>query len=93
MSEREIVAAAIRWHKANTTRLIVSAEKRREQQHSKQTRGYATASTATDKHHTEAKRLELAALRALAKACAKVRGQQIDDVVDVSLLQLSCVSH
>ncbi len=37
----EIVTAALRWHKANTARLIVSAEKRREQQHSKQHRGKA----------------------------------------------------
>jgi len=90
----EIVTAALRWHKANTARLIVSAEKRREQQYSKQHRGYASASTATDKRHTEAKRLELAALRALAKACAKVRGHQIDDanVIDAPILQLSCVS-
>jgi hypothetical protein len=85
MNDREIVAAALRWHTAHAARLVVSAEKRREQQHSKQHRGYSSASSVTDKRHTEAKRLELAALRALAKACMKVRQSDVTtiEVIDV----------
>lgn len=85
MNDHEIVAAALRWHKAYAIRLIVSSEKRREKHHSKQQRGYAIASSATAKRHSEARRLELAALRALSKVCASVRTnrQDVTDVVEL----------
>jgi hypothetical protein len=80
MNDREIVAAALRWHTAHAARLVVGAEKRLEQQHSKQHRGYASASSATDKRHIEAKRLEMAAMRVLAKACMRVRQSHVTDI-------------
>ena len=79
MSDREIADAAMRWATTNAHRLEIGAEKRR-------------ASNATDNNYrsrawlnanaklTPARRSELAALRALAKLCAKERSQPIDDV-------------
>ena len=85
MNDREIAGAAMRWYKANTARLIVSAAKRREEQYSRLIRGYPIASTAIDKSHTEAKRLERSALRALAKVCARFQAcqQEATDVIEI----------
>lgn len=71
MTAYEITVAAMHWHAANIKRLKAGAEKRREQQHNKERTGYAIASPATDLRASEAKRRERAALRVLAKACAK----------------------
>jgi len=71
MNANEITAAALLWHAANIKRLKAGGEKRREQQRNKERTGYAIASSATDLLASEAKRRERAAMRVLAKACAK----------------------
>lgn len=71
MNEQEITAAALRWHAANIKRLEDGAEKRKEQQRTKERTGYAIVSSATDQRASEARRIERTARRALAKACAK----------------------
>lgn len=90
MNDREILAAALRWHTAHVRRLEISAEQRRYQQAQKQRTGYGGASGEIGDRLTAARRPELAALRALAAICAKVRGNQrqvIDaDVIDVPAL-------
>jgi len=87
MIDRQITAAALRWHTAHTKRLTIGAERRKEQQAAMQRIGYASASAATDKRLSEAKRIERAALRNLAKLCAKVRDSQ-HDVVDADVIDL-----
>lgn len=61
MNDREIITASLRWHAANIKRLEDGAEKRKEQQRTKERTGYAIVSSATAR----------TARRALAKACAK----------------------
>ena len=79
MNNREILVAALRWHTANVHRLEIGAEQRRYQQEQKQRTGFGGSDCAISQRLTVAKRIELAALRALAKACAKVRSSHIDD--------------
>lgn len=87
MNDREILAAALRWHTARIHRLEIGAEQRRYQQAQMQRTGYGGSCCEIGGRLTAAKRLELAALRALAAICAKVRGnqQQVSDadVIDV----------
>ena len=62
---------ALHWHAANGMRLAAGAEKRREQQYAKERTGYRDVRPLTEQRHAEAKRNASAALRVLAKACAK----------------------
>ena len=97
-NDRTIAAAALRWHTAHARRLAIGAEKRRWDKAAKEdgsvwSSASAQASDAAARL-TPAKRVELAALRALAKACEKERESrcQIEDavlVVDVEVLRLS----
>ena len=88
--DREIVAAALRWSTANARRLEIGAIKR------KADKAYKLDGDLWSPLHnagvdaaarlTPARRTELAALRALAKACAKARALHVDDadmVIDV----------
>ena len=94
--DREIVAAALRWSTANAKRLEIGAVKRRADLAYKAdgniwSPAYRSAMDAAARL-TPARRVELAALRKLAKVCAKARAQQVDDadmVVDaVPVLRL-----
>jgi hypothetical protein len=88
MNDREILAACLRWHTAHVRRLEIGAELRRYRLEQKQHNGLGGSDYAISQLLTAAKRPELAALRALAAICAKVRGSHIDDadVVDVPVL-------
>lgn len=88
MNDREILAAALRWHTLHVRRLEIGAEQRRYQTEQKQRAGFGGSSVEIGQRLTAAKRPELAALRALAAICAKVRGSHIDDadVIDVPVL-------
>ena len=88
MNDREILAACLRWNTAHVRRLEIGAEQRRYQREQKQRNGFGESDYGISKRLTAAKRPELAALRALAAICAKVRGSHIDDadVVDVPVL-------
>lgn len=90
MNDREILAAALRWHTAHVRRLEIGAEQRRYQTEQKQRTGFGGSSLEIGERLTAAKRPELAALRALAAICAKVRGNQRRvsdaDVIDVPML-------
>ena len=93
MNDREILAACLRWHTAHVRRLEIGAEQRRYQTEQKQRTGFGGSDFEISQRLTAAKRPELAALRALAKVCANVRGnqQQVSDadVIDVPML-LTC---
>ncbi len=88
MTDREILAACLRWHAAHVRRLEIGAEQRAYQKSQKQRTGFGGSSYEIGKRLTAAKRPELVALRALAAICTKVRGSAIDDanVVDVPML-------
>lgn len=96
-NDREIVAAALRWSTANAKRLEIGAAKRRADLAYKAdgniwSPSYRAGMDAAARL-TPARRVELAALRALAKVCAKARAQQVDDadmVIDaVEVLRLN----
>lgn len=88
MNDRQIVAAALRWHTLQAQRLAIGAEQRRYIQAQKQHTTFGGSSVEIGKRLTAAKRLELAALRELAKLCATARGQQVEEakVIDAPAL-------
>lgn len=88
MNDREILAAALRWHTAHVRRLEIGAEQRRYQQAKKLRTGFGGSDYGISQRLTAAKRPEQAALRALAAICAKVRCSHVDDadVTDVPVL-------
>lgn len=90
MNDREMINAALLWHAAHVRRLAVGREKRRIDAQLKAggDGGWnlqrIIQQNETGRQVTELKRKELAALRALAKVCAKQRGHlQAVDVIDV----------
>ncbi len=93
MSDHEILTAALRWHTIHTKRLAIGAENARRQKAERadyrdgQRRYFGPSSGDTGPLLTAIKRTELAALRNLAKVCAKVRDSQ-HDVVDADVIDL-----
>lgn len=90
MNDRELIHAALQWHAAHARRMTAGAEKRRLDRVIK-AEGFDVMFSAARSRQivvarelTELKRRELAALRALAKACAKQRGNLASaDVIDL----------
>lgn len=94
MNDREILAAALRWHRAREIRLAAGTASNKFKTDQKKLKGFGGADRELSRRVTQAKRVELAALRELARVCAKVRDSQreIDDaseVIDVKLIQNS----
>lgn len=101
MNDRLILAAALRWHSAYEARLIIGAEKARQQKAEREAyhAGRSTWSIHPSSYEiglrlTPAKRKELSAMRELAKVCKKVRSsqRQVEDaaqVIDVEVLHIS----
>ena len=87
MNDREILAAALRWHTAHKRRLEIGEEQRRYQSAQKKRTGFGGSDYEIGQRLTAAKRLELAALRALAKVCASVRGSQ-KRIVDAAVIDV-----
>jgi hypothetical protein len=90
MNDRELTNAALLWHTAHARRLAVGKEKRRLDAQLKAggddgwSLQRSIQQSEAGRQVTELKRRELAALRALAKVCAKQRGHlQAADVIDV----------
>lgn len=90
MNDRELINAALLWHTAHARRLAVGKEKRRLDAQLKAggddgwSLQRSIQQSEAGRHVTELKRRELAALRALARVCAKQRGHlQAADVIDV----------
>ncbi|SFV15509.1 hypothetical protein [Pseudoduganella namucuonensis] len=89
-NDRELIHAALQWHATHTRRMATGAEKRRLDKEIKAEGFGVLFSPAREQQGTaalrltELKRRELAALRVLAKACARQRGQfdQADVVLD-----------
>lgn len=88
-NDRELTHAALQWHAAHTRRMAIGTEKRRLDKEIK-AKGFGGLFSPARAQQgdaarglTEAKRKELAALRLLAKACAKQRGHL--DLADVVL--------
>ncbi|MDD2883079.1 MAG: hypothetical protein PHQ58_21920 [Rhodoferax sp.] len=95
MNDREILAATLRWHTAHMTRMEATTASNKFKSDSKKRTGFGGADRDLSARVTAAKRVELAALRDLAKVCAKVRGHQkhVDDaneVMDVEVKLLTC---
>jgi len=90
MNDRELINAALLWHTAHARRLAVGREKRRLDAQLKAggDDGWclqrSVQQSEAGRQVTELKRRELAALRELAKACARQRGR-LDgaDVIDL----------
>jgi len=85
MNDRAILTAALRWHTAHTARMDASTASNRFKTDEKKRTGFGGADRELSARVTQAKRVELAALRELAKVCASVRdGQkQVDDAAEV----------
>lgn len=85
MTDREILAAALRWHTAHTARMEATTVSNRFKTNEKKRTGFGGSDVALSRQVTAAKRVELAALRELARVCSKVRdGQkQVDDAAEV----------
>lgn len=88
-NDRGLTHAALQWHAAHARRMAIGAEKRRLDKMLK-AEGLSVFSPAytqqgnAARQLTELKRRELAALRELAKACAKQRGRlDLADVIDL----------
>lgn len=86
----ELTTAALRWHTAHSRRLAVGKEKRRIDAQLKAggddswNLQRVIQQSEAGRQVTELKRRELAALRALAKVCAKQRvNLQAADIIDV----------
>lgn len=91
--EARITAAALRWFTARQRRLAVGAEQRQYQKERKALTGFGGSDYDISLRHQQAKRLELAAARALAQACDQHRGHlnRADDaalVLDTRVLDL-----
>ena len=90
MNDREILATCLRWHTAHARRLEIGAEQRRFQLEQKQRNGFGGSDYEISQRLTAAKRVELAALRALAKVCQQMRTRQQQttdaNVIDVPML-------
>jgi len=90
MNDRELINAALLWHTAHARRLAVGREKRRLDAQLKAggDDGWclqrSVQRSEAGRQVTELKRRELAALRELAKACARQRGRlDVTDVIDL----------
>jgi len=89
-NDRELIHAALQWHAAHARRLAIGKDKRRIDAQIKAggADGWCVQrcvqQNETGRQLTELKRKELAALRQLAKACAKQRGRlDTADVIDL----------
>ena len=87
MNDREILAVCLRWHTAHAHRIVIGGEQRRYQLEQKQRTGFGGSDLEISRRLTAAKRVELAALRQLAKVCTSVRASQ-NGVVDVEVVIL-----
>ena len=85
MNDRQILAAAQRWHSVHTRRLAIGAEQRRHKLSEKRVTGISSSSCEIGQRLTAIKRVERAALRDLASICAKVRTSQ-QDVEDAAIM-------
>ncbi|KAF3997485.1 hypothetical protein [Glaciimonas immobilis] len=83
MNDREIVTSALRWHSARNHRLLVGAQKRRADELDGFTGLHLQVQTS--RQLTQAKRVEQAALRVLAKGCKEHRGH-LEMVEDADLV-------
>ncbi|NVD74533.1 hypothetical protein HUX88_29035 [Duganella sp. BJB1802] len=90
MNDRELINAALQWHTAHARRLAVGKEKRRIDAQIKAggDDGWCVQrciqQSEAGRRVTELRRKELGALRLLAKACARQRGQlDMADVIDL----------
>jgi|JI10StandDraft_1071094.scaffolds.fasta_scaffold141700_4 hypothetical protein len=92
--DHEILAAALRWHTVYIKRLTIGAENARRQKAERadyrdgHRRYFGSSSGETGPLLMAIKRTELAALRNLAKVCAKVRTNQ-NDVVDIDMIDVA----
>lgn len=93
MNDKQILIAALKWHRAYEVRLAAGTESNRFKSEQKRTTGFGGADLYLSRRVTAAKKTELAALRELAKSCAKARGElrQADDASEViDVLCLTC---
>ena len=89
-NDRELTHAALQWHTAHVRRMAIGTAKRKldAQLKARGDCGWAlqlySQQCEAARQLTEAKRKELAALRLLAKACAKQRGHlELSDIIDL----------
>jgi len=101
MNDHEILAAALRWHTIYANRLTLGSENARRLKAQRadyrdgQRRYFGPSSHETAPLLTAIKRKELAALRDLAKVCAKVRASQrkVEDAAEVIDVEVRILSQ
>jgi hypothetical protein len=94
VNDREILVATLRWHTAHEARRAIGTEHNRFKTEQKKNTGFGGADYEISRRVTAAKRVELAALRELAKVCVRVRSNQkqvVDakEIIDVEVKMLS----
>lgn len=87
MNDHETLASALRWHTTHQSRLAASAKLYEHRKAARQSIGHYSSDYLLTLNVTEAKRVERAALRALAKVCANARGIQLQ-VCDAEVVEL-----
>ena len=89
MNDREILTAVLRWHTAYEIRLAHVTVHNKFKSEQMMLEGYGGSDLELGGSVTAAKRVELAALRKLAKACRALRASQSQvadvDVIDVPI--------
>jgi hypothetical protein len=87
MKDPDVVVVALRWHRAHEARMKATTANNKFTTDKKKPTGFGGSDCELSRKVTAAKRVELAALRELARACAKVRDCQRHvsdaDVIDV----------
>jgi hypothetical protein len=87
MNDREFLATALRWQTTHQLRLAASRKLNAHKKAEKQRTGFFSSDYGLSRNVTEAKRIELAALRDLDKVCTKVRGN-LQQVCDADVIDL-----
>ena len=85
MNDNQILIAALKWHRAHEQRMVAGTASNKFKSDEKKRTGFGGTDLYLSRRVTAAKRVELSALRELARACAKVRGElrQADDAAEV----------
>ena len=85
MNNSQILAAALRWHRAHTIRLEAGTANNKFKADEKRRTGFGGSDRELSARVTAAKRVELGALRTLARVIDQVRSNQnqVDDAAEV----------
>lgn len=94
LSEMEAQCARVDQYRAHEARLAAGTASNKFKSEQKRTTGFGGADCDLSRRVTAAKKIELAALRELTRACTKFRGglrqaDDADEIIDVKLIRNS----